>query len=74
MICLPDDLLVNIDAEAARRATTRSALLAGAARRELLRRDPDCVQAAIERSEERFGRVGSFESGELVRGERDRTR
>ena len=37
---MADELLAEIDAEAKRRATSRSALLAVAARRELDRRDP----------------------------------
>jgi predicted transcriptional regulator len=71
MISLPDELLSRLDAEARRRATTRSGLLAEAARRELARRDPELVAAAIERSRERFRAAGAFESAELVRAERD---
>lgn len=50
MVSLPDDLLQQVDAEARRRSTSRSALLALAARRELDRRDPAAVQAAIAES------------------------
>jgi hypothetical protein len=35
MISIPDSLLAELDSEAARRGTSRSALLQGAARREL---------------------------------------
>jgi metal-responsive CopG/Arc/MetJ family transcriptional regulator len=71
MVSLPDDLLAQVDAEAARRATTRSALLAQAARRELQRRDPEAVEAAIRRSRERFVRSGGFEAADVVRSSRD---
>jgi metal-responsive CopG/Arc/MetJ family transcriptional regulator len=71
MVSLPDDLLVQIDAEVKRRSTSRSALLAVAARRELTRKDPADLAAAIERSERRFRDAGSFESAELVRSDRD---
>ena len=71
MISLPDDLLGRVDAEAKRRSTSRSALLATAVRRELERRDPEEVAAAIARSRERFRQSGDFESAELIRAERD---
>ena len=71
MISLPEDLLAQIDDEAERRSTSRSALLAAAARRELSRRDNALVAAAIERSEQRFRESGAFEAAELVRTERD---
>jgi metal-responsive CopG/Arc/MetJ family transcriptional regulator len=71
MISLPEDLLAQIDDEAERRSTSRSALLAAAARRELARRDSALVAAAIERSEQRFRESGAFEAAELVRTERD---
>lgn len=74
MVSLADDLLAEIDAEAERRSTSRSALLAAAARRELTRRDNDLVAAAIERSEQRFSRSGRFESADLVRADRDSRR
>ena len=71
MVSLPADLLEQLDAEAQRGSMTRSALLALAARRELVRRDPAALVAAIARSEERFARAGSFESADLVRDDRD---
>lgn len=71
MVSIPDDLLQRIDDEAQRRATSRSGFLAAAARRELMRRDPVAVAAAIARSEERFRSAGPFESAELVRADRD---
>jgi hypothetical protein len=74
MVSLTADLLGEIDAEAERRHTTRSAFLALAARHELARRDSATVQAAITRSEQRFRGSGSFESADLVRDDRDSRR
>lgn len=74
MISLADDLLAAIDDEVRQRGTSRSALLAAAARRELARRDSAAVQAAILRSEERFAGAGAFEAAELVRQDRDARR
>jgi hypothetical protein len=74
MVSLPDDLLAQLDAEVKRRSTSRSALLATAARRELARQDPADVAAAIERSERRFRAAGSFESADLIRSDRDNPR
>jgi metal-responsive CopG/Arc/MetJ family transcriptional regulator len=71
MISLPDDLLRRLDAEARRRSVSRSALLAAAARRELERRDPEVVAAAIARSEKRFRNSGNFDAAVVVRGDRD---
>lgn len=71
LVSIPDELLARIDAEAKRRATSRSALLATAARRELARRDNEGIRAAIERSERRFSGSGAFESADLVRADRD---
>jgi predicted transcriptional regulator len=71
MVSLPDDVLERVDAEARRRSTSRSALLTLAARRELDRRDPAVVDAAIARSRERFRTAGAFESADLVRADRD---
>lgn len=71
MVSLPDDLLAELDAEVKRRATSRSALLAAAARRELKRRDPADLASAVQRSELRFRDAGSFESAEVVRADRD---
>lgn len=71
MVSLPDDVLERVDAEARRRSTSRSAFLALAARRELERRDPDAVDAAVARSRERFRTAGGFESADLIRADRD---
>ena len=72
MVSIPDDLLRQIDEEARRRSTSRSALLAEAARCELTRPRPAAVAEAIARSEERFRAAGTFEAASLVRRERDR--
>ena len=71
MVSLPDELLAELDAEVARRSTSRSALLALAARRELSPTDPAVLAAAIQRSESRFAGSGPFESADLVRSDRD---
>jgi len=72
MVSIPDDLLREIDEEARRRSTSRSALLAEAARSELARPRPVAVAEAIARSEERFRSAGTFEAASLVRRDRDR--
>jgi len=72
MVSFPDELLERVDAEAVRRATTRSALLRDAVSRELARRDPELVRRAIEEARTLFDGVGGFDSGPLVRSERDR--
>lgn len=74
MVSLRDELLTAIDAEAKRRATSRSAFLATAARHELSRRDSEIVEAAIARSEQRFRLAGSFEAADIVRDDRDAAR
>ncbi|MBA3409889.1 MAG: ribbon-helix-helix protein, CopG family [Geodermatophilaceae bacterium] len=74
MVSLPADLLAEVDSEAQRRSVSRSALLASAVRRELDRRDPEAVAAAIARSEQRFQDAGSFDAAELVREDRERHR
>ncbi len=70
MISLPDDLLGALDAEAQRRHTSRSALLQGAARRELglLRCDRKAVLAELD--ELSRGWAGPVDSAALVRAER----
>jgi metal-responsive CopG/Arc/MetJ family transcriptional regulator len=72
MISLPEDLLARIDAEAQRRSSTRSGLIAEAARRELDRTDLREFDAAVQRSRARFQSAGRFQAEDLVRAERDR--
>jgi Ribbon-helix-helix protein, copG family len=71
MVSFPDELLEKVDAEALRRATSRSALLRDAVSRELARRDPELVRRAIEEMRTLFDGVAGFESSSLVRSERD---
>ncbi|MGH7758226.1 MAG: hypothetical protein ACREN7_02825 [Candidatus Dormibacteria bacterium] len=71
---MPEELLREIDQEARRRATSRSALLAVAARHELARPDHSSLDEAISRSERRFRTAGSFEAADLVRHDRDSRR
>ncbi len=72
MVSLPEDLLTQLDREADRRGTSRSALLATAARRELEQQSHEDLDAALERARAALRAVGSFESGEMVRAERSR--
>jgi metal-responsive CopG/Arc/MetJ family transcriptional regulator len=74
MVSLPNDLLQQIDREVQHRSTSRSAFLAAAAERELLRRDPEALVAAVARSEARFEQSGVFDSARLVRADRDARR
>jgi len=70
MVSLPDDLLSALDRAARLRGTTRSGLLAEAARRELRRRDPQAMRAAFARMETRGARLG-IPTSEDVRADRD---
>jgi predicted transcriptional regulator len=74
MVSLPDDLVKELDEEARRRSTSRSALLAAAARRELARPESGAVSEAVARSERRFRGAGSFDAADLVRRNRDSRR
>jgi metal-responsive CopG/Arc/MetJ family transcriptional regulator len=71
MVSFPDELLRQLDEEARRRSTSRSALLAAAVRRELAQPDPDAVRDAVARSERRFRAAGAFDATDLVRRDRD---
>lgn len=72
MVSLPPDLLADLDREAERRGSSRSALLALAARRELQQLDPAEVDAALVRARTAMRAAGAFEAAELVRAERER--
>jgi|1185.fasta_scaffold1111269_2 metal-responsive CopG/Arc/MetJ family transcriptional regulator len=72
MVSLPADLLADLDREAARRGSTRSGLLAAAARRELEQQSADDLDAALERARAALRGAGAFESADLVRAERTR--
>jgi hypothetical protein len=71
VVSIPDELLEEIDAEAARKATTRAAVLRMRLSQGGLRRDPEVIGAAIARAEELFRDAGPFDSTELVRADRD---
>ncbi|MGH7919599.1 MAG: ribbon-helix-helix protein, CopG family [Candidatus Dormibacteraceae bacterium] len=71
LIVIPDDLLRQIDREATRRGTTRSALLRQAARHELGWPDPAEIDAALLRGRTALRKAGSFDSTALVRTGRD---
>jgi len=70
MVSFPDDLLGALDAEAQRRRTSRSALLQGAARRELglLRRERGAVIDDLDELSRMW--EGPVDAAVLVRGER----
>lgn len=72
MVSLPADLLDDVDQEASRRGSSRSALLAVAARRELQQSDPAEVEAALGRVRAAMRAAGRFEAADLVRAERER--
>ena len=74
MVSLPEELVRQIDAEARRRSTTRSGLLAQAAREMLQRPDLEAAKSAVERSRRRFATSGAHEAADLVRADRDRSR
>ncbi len=80
MISLPDEDLARIDAEAARRGTSRSGLMREAALRELDQRDPATVRLAIERTRSRVTQVSGSDIAAVLaaekceRDERDRRR
>jgi metal-responsive CopG/Arc/MetJ family transcriptional regulator len=72
MVSLPAELIADLDREAARRGSSRSALLATAARRELEQQSPADLDAALDRARAALRGVGPFESADLVRAERQR--
>ena len=71
MVSLPQDLLQDLDREAARRGSSRSALLAEAARRELEQQDPASLDLALARARAALDGAGAFEAADLVRAERE---
>jgi predicted transcriptional regulator len=52
MISVPDELLERVDAEAARRGTTRSGLIRDTLGVELERRDPERIRGALRTMQE----------------------
>jgi hypothetical protein len=71
LISLPDELLRRIDAEAGARGVTRSRLLQEAAQRELGWPSPAVFDAALARGREALSSAGSFDSGAMIRRDRD---
>ena len=71
MVSVPADLLERIDRAAAERGTSRSGFLQEAARRELGWPDPMAIDAALKRGRAALAGAGGFESGKLIRAERD---
>ncbi len=71
LISMPDELLERIDREVGRRRSSRSAFLQYAAQRELGWPDPTTLDDALARGRAALADVGSFESAELIRAERD---
>ena len=79
MVSLPDDLLREVDRRARLLGTSRSGLLADAARKELSRQDPEARRAAVERMAKRATTYGAPTLADLTaakqeRDERDTTR
>ena len=75
LISMPDDVLRQIDREAAGRGMSRSGFLREAALRELGWPDPGQLEAALQRGRDALAGVGAFESADEVRAsrtERDR--
>lgn len=71
MISMPEDLLARVDRVARQSGTSRSAFLQEVVRRELGWPDPIAFDAALERGRSALARAGGFESGELIRKDRD---
>jgi predicted transcriptional regulator len=71
LVSIPDDLLERVDREAERRRTTRSALFQQAALHELGWPDADAIDSAIARGRGALQGVGSFESGDVIRQDRE---
>lgn len=71
LVSMPDELLRAIDAAVDRKGTTRSAFLQRAARDALAVPDPRAIRAAVERGRAAIAHVGAFESGDLIRADRD---
>lgn len=72
MVSFPSDLIEDLDREAARRGSSRSALIAVAVRRELQQLDPAEVDAALRRARMAMSATDAFEAADLVRSERER--
>jgi len=72
MVSIPDALLARIDEVARVRGTSRSGLLQAAAERELSRRSPEEMQAAIALAREAMRGAPKVDAVAAIREERDR--
>jgi metal-responsive CopG/Arc/MetJ family transcriptional regulator len=72
MISLPDELLADVDAEAARRDQSRSALIRAALREHLARRELDNREEALQALRRTWSTRLPDAPEELIRAERDR--
>ncbi|MFN8217758.1 MAG: ribbon-helix-helix protein, CopG family [Solirubrobacterales bacterium] len=70
LVTIPDELLERIDRETAILGQTRSDFLQEAARRQLGWPDPLAVDAALRRGRVALTGLGSFESAEVIRAQR----
>ncbi len=70
MISIPDDLLAELDAEAQARHTSRSALIAQAALREIRAPDAARVDELLEAAREALADTGAWSGSQLVREQR----
>jgi metal-responsive CopG/Arc/MetJ family transcriptional regulator len=71
MISMPDELLKRVDHAAKQRKTSRSGFLRNAAESQLERPTPQQVRRAIEEGRRLLSDVGSFDSTEAIREDRD---
>ena len=71
LVSMPNDLLEAIDAAVDRRGTTRSEFLQAAARDALAIPDAALIRAAVDRATGAIARLGTFESVDLIRADRD---
>jgi|1186.fasta_scaffold36747_3 metal-responsive CopG/Arc/MetJ family transcriptional regulator len=72
MVSIPDALLARIDEVARIRGTSRSGLLQAAAERELSRRSPEEMRAAIALAREAMRGAPKVDAVAAIREERDR--
>ena len=70
LVSMPDDLLEEVDREAAARGTSRSGLLQQAVRRELEHSSKVVIEEALSRGRQVLSIAGAFESADLIRRER----
>lgn len=70
MISIPDDLLAELDAEAQARHTSRSALIARAARREINTPDTARVDELLAAARAALSDTGAWSASNLVRNQR----